>query len=254
MFQKNAKTPNKPRDAYTNKLIYIPESKQKINSDISEHQYFHNFIEPNYSISSQFDIRSRDDKRFQTRVDLLLERETNMRQGTFNPLHYKQHIKNNNPQNQLQDRPSLEDFTNQQNHNISYPQTPADRNNKPKQYMNVNNPSYMVQDNRMTFPAVHTTNLNNIYYKNNKESTLTPIIKYNNTLFTNKEKNIICTYKLLQNDIDPLSLLNNEAYTIGSLFNKYKSLSTIYSPQNPLHSNIAKTLQHLILIINNSVH
>jgi len=246
MFQKNAKNPNNPRDAYDNKLIYIPEGRQKINSDISEHQYFHNFIKPDYNISSQFDIRSRDDKRFQTRVDLLLERETNMRQGTFNTLQYKQHIENNIPADQVSSR----DLRNQPNSIITYPQTPAERNNKPKQYMNLNNPTNMRQENRMSFPTVNTTNLNNIYSKNNHGSNITPIINYNNSLFTNKEKNIICTYKLLQNDIDPLSLLSKDAYTIGSLFNKYKSLSSIYSPQNPLHSKISKTLQHLLLIIN----
>ena len=247
MFQKNGKTPNKPRDAYDNDIIYIPESKHKINSDISEHQYFHHFIEPNYNISSQFAIRSRDDKRFQTRVDLLLERETNMRQGTFNPLQYSQHIENNTPHNQVD--PPL-DSHKQPNSITAYPQTPAEQNNKPKQYMNLNNPNNMRQENRMSFPSVNTTNLNNIYYKNNSGKNITPIIKYNNSLFTNKEKNIICTYKLLQSDIDPLNLLNKDAYTVGSLFNKYKSLSSIYSPQNPLYSKIIKTLQHLLLIIN----
>ena len=75
MFQKTNNTPNTPRDTYQNDLIYIPESRAKINTDISEHQYFHNHIEPNYNITSQFDIQSKNDKRFQTRVDLLLERE-----------------------------------------------------------------------------------------------------------------------------------------------------------------------------------
>ena len=154
MFQKNAKTPNNVRDAYDNSLIYIPEGKQKINNDISEHQYFHNFIEPNYNISSQFDIRSRDDKRFQTKVDLLLERETNMRQGTFNPLQYKQHIENNIPQNKINYSQRSSDQPVKM-----YPHTPANQNNRPKQYMNLNNPNNMRQENRMTFPSTPSTNL-----------------------------------------------------------------------------------------------
>ena len=254
MFQKTDNTPNKPRDAYDNQLIYIPESKQKINSDISDRQYFHNFIEPNYNISSQFAIRSRDDERFQTRVDVLLERETNMRQGTFNPLQYKQHIEDNTPQNRVIQTLQREDFNNPKRYETTYPKTPAERNNKPKQYMNLNNPNNIREENRMNFPTALTTNSGNIYYKNNTKNNTTPVIKYNNSLFTNKEKNVIYEYKLLQDDIDPLSLLSKDAYTIGSLFNKYKSLNGLYSAQNPMRSKILKTLQHLLLITKYSVN
>lgn len=251
MFQKTGNNPNKPKDVYENELIYIPESKQKINTDLSQHQYFHNFIEPDYNISSQFAIRSRDDKRFQTRVDLLLERETEMRQGTFNPLIYKQHIENNTPQNNIQ-TPSKETFNNPPRYVTNYPKTPANQNNKPLNYLNLNNSDNIRRDNRMSSPPIYNTNLKNIYYQNNHTSNTTPVVKYNNSLFTNAEKNVICDFNLSQNDIDPLGLLSKEKYTVGSLFNKYKSLSNIYSTQNPLHNKIKKSLVQLLLIIQKS--
>ena len=100
MFQKNNKKNNyNEEEISANKLVYIPESRKKINTDLSKYQYFVNIIEPDYSVNLQFDQQSKDDKRFQTRVDLLLEREQEMRQGTFNPLLYKHNTDNNDPQN-----------------------------------------------------------------------------------------------------------------------------------------------------------
>lgn len=254
MFQKTGNTPNKLDEILDNNVIYIPEGKQKINDDILGRQYFMNFIEPDYNISSQFSIRSRDDKRFQTRVDLLLEREHEMRKGTFNPLLYKQHIENNVPQNQVTHiyTPSDKDFNKEDRYTTRYPQTPANPQNRALDYMNLNNQDDIEKANRLTNPPEYNTNSNNIYHNHDTSNSFTPVIKYNNTLFSKKEKTIIRHYKLKQTDFDPLLLLNKNNYTLGSLLNKYKSFKTLYSPQSPIYSSIVRAIQQLLFIIKQS--
>jgi len=251
MFQKTGHTINKLDEIADNNIIYIPEGKQKINSDILGRQYFKHFIEPNYNISSQFSIRSRDDKRFQTRVDLLLEREHEMRKGTFNPLLYKKNIENNVPQNQITHiyTPSEEDFNDNNRYTTQYPKTPANPQNRALDYMNLNNQRDIEKNNRLTNPPQYN---NDIYYNHNTSNSFTPAINYNNTLFSKKEKTIINHYKLKQTDFDPLKLLNKNNYTLGSLLTKYKSFKTLYSQQSPIYSSIIKATQQLLFIIKQS--
>ncbi len=251
MFQKTGYTINKLDEIADNDIIYMPEGKQKINNDILSRQYFKHFIEPNYNISSQFSIRSRDDKRFQTRVDLLLEREHEMRKGTFNPLLYKKHIENNVPQNQITHiyTPSEESFSRDNTYTTQYPKTPANPKNRALNYMNLNNQRDIEKNNRLTNPPEYT---NNTYYNHDTTNKFTPIIKYNNTLFSKKEKTIIHHYKLKQTDFDPLKLLDKNNYTLGSLLNKYKSFKSLYSNQSPIYSNILRAIQQLLFIIKQS--
>ena len=246
MFQNPHKINDK--EIKKNELIYIPESKRKINNDISKHQYFVNFIEPNYDVQNQFSIRSRDDKRFQTRVDLLLERESEMRQGTFNPLLYKHVIDNNNPQNSIEKKhtTSIEDLNKH-----SYSEKPSKFiNTKSLNYTNVINPEIVRRDNIMNLGTpIYKTNMNNIYTRDIKTQQQTPVITYKNSLFTLQEKITICNYHILQENIDPLFLLNKKTFTMGSLNTEYKTLYNMYSPQNPIKNKILKALKQIEFII-----
>ena len=255
MFQKTDKNPYNLDDINENKLIYIPESRQKINNDLSKYQYFINFIQPDYNVKTRFDIQSKDDKRFQTRVDLLLEREQEMRQGSFNPMMYKQHIENNNPQNLITKiyTPSEDRRNKQPGYTTKYPTTPANPLNRPINYMNINNHTNIYKDNNMGVDKqLYMTNLSNIYNTNDTAPGKTMAINYNNKLFTNNEKEVIHNYNLKQENIDPLYLLNKESYTIGSLNTKYKSLYHIYSKASPLYPKINKAIKQLDFIIKNT--
>ena len=263
MFQKTAKGPNKLIDFNENELLYIVGGQEKINSDISRHQYFANFIEPDYNISSQFAIRSRDDERFQTDVGVLMERETEMRQGTFNPNLYQHHLENNDPQNSItpQSQPQSYQQSHQQPHQqpqsqpkhrsskTKYPKTPANPHNRSLYYMNLNNSNHIQNDNRLNSTPIYETNNRNIYHSNVTAPGRTSIIKYNNTLFTLQEKQCILQNNLSQKDIDPVGLLTTQAYTIGSLLNKYKSFNSLYSKDSPIYSHIVKAYQQLHFIV-----
>ena len=268
MFQKTGKIPHNLNSFNENELIYITDGQEKINSDINQHQYFENFMEPNYNISSQFAIRSRDDKRFQTDVGVLMERETEMRQGTFNPNLYKHHLENNYPQNSIksqspprphtqsqpQTQPQTQSQTQTQPHTqhrsskITYPKTPANPHNRSLYYMNLNNSSHIQTDNRLNSAPIYETNNMNIYHSNNTAPGKTRIIKYNNTLFTIQEKQCILQNNLSQKDIDPVGLLTTHAYTVGSLLNRYKSFNSLYSKNSPIYPHIVKAYQQLHFI------
>ena len=254
MFQKNNKKNNyNEEEISANKLVYIPESRKKINTDLSKYQYFVNIIEPDYSVNLQFDQQSKDDKRFQTRVDLLLEREQEMRQGTFNPLLYKHNTDNNDPQNLVTQiyTPSQSTLDNQRSIISNYPKTPAGQYNKPVDYMNINNSFRIQKDNKMSISQPsYTTNFNNVFTENARPKNLkTPAIKYNNKLFTTNEKTIILNYNFDQENLDPLYLLNKEAYTIGSLLKKYLHLYTMYSKNSPLYNRINRAIKNQQFII-----
>mgnify|MGYP006081999485 FL=1 len=227
-------------------LIYIPESKSKINKDIAKHQYFSNFIQPDYNVQNQFAIRSREDGRFQTRVDLLLERETEMRQGTFNPLLYKHVGENNEPQNSVNyiQTPSIEEFD-----KIKY-SSPKFITTKPENYTSIISPGIVQRDNIMNLgQSVYKTNLDNIYTQPVKTPQKSNVIQYKNSLFSLNEKITIYNYHIKQDNIDPLLLLNKKAYTMGSLNNEYKTLHPLYSVSNPLKNKILKALKQIEFII-----
>ena len=254
MFQKNnKKTQYTEEEISANKLVYIPESRKKINNDLSKYQYFLNIIEPDYSVKLQFDQQSKNDTRFQTRVDLLLEREQEMRQGTFNPLLYKHHVDNNDPQNLVTKiyTPSQSTLDNQQSIISNYPKTPANPHNRPMDYMNINTPLRIQKDNNMFMQTPsYTTNFNNVFTENKQTKNLkTAAITYNNRLFTVNEKTIILNYNLAQENLDPLYVLNKEAYTIGSLLKKYLHLYTMYSKNSPLYNKINRAIKNHQFII-----
>jgi len=228
MFQKSDKFPNIDNEV----KLYVSEGKDKLNKDLRDRQYFMNFIPPDFNVMKEFSVDSHTDSRFQNSIEDLWEKEKELRQGTFNPLMYRHHIENDDPQNSL-------DYLNPG-------REPYDPSKEMKQYSSqLDNPDtspYLINSNILYTPA---KSVREEQHKNN----FTPIITYNNSLFTFEEKQTISKNQLNQQHIDPMNLLNKQPYTIGSLLIKYKELYGLYPPQNPIKKNIAKAIQTLLFII-----
>lgn len=228
MFQKSDKYPSHENEV----LLYVSEGKDKLNEDLRNRQYFMNFIPPNFNVTKEFSKDSSTDSRFQNKIEDLWEKEKELRQGTFNPLMYKHHIENNDPQNSLDYlNPGREAYD-----PTTEMKTYSSQNNRP------DTSPYLINSNLLYTPV---KSIREEQHKNN----FTPRITYNNNLFTFREKQIISDNQFTQKNIDPLKLLNKTPYTIGALRNKYQQLYGLYPPQNPIKKEIAKAIQILLFII-----
>tara|TARA_B110000211_G_C14092313_1_gene559861 strand:- start:5214 stop:5924 length:711 start_codon:yes stop_codon:yes gene_type:complete len=228
-------------------VMYIPHSKEKINNDLAAHQYFYNMIEPNYNVLANFSLSSKTDERFKTRVDSLLEREIEMRQGTFCGLEYNH--------KQL---PSIDTGSRTIINNtlpLEYKTVSKPTSYTPElEYVSILSPGILSRQNAMPIfkNSIDSKNIGLQSFKNplgNFTNEISSKITYKNKLFSTREKNIICIRKMKQHDIDPLRLLDKKAIPLANLLVQYQNLYGLYHNSNPLKKNIGRARENIIYIL-----
>ena len=261
---KNEKEESKER--FKSTLLYVPEGRQKLNKDLVKRQYFHNFIAPNPNAMKEFDKNSLDDERFQDKIDVLLEKEIQTRQNTFNPMEYLKKNKlppiNNEMAQSTSNMPSYNTL------NIPPPIITPDKpaplskstmKDKPMDYAPIQSRSMMQNMNMM--PASNTLDYTHLGVQkismidglNSRKQYKTPIITYNNKFFTEDEKHQICINHFSQDDFDPFMMLSKESLTIRSLQQQYLNLLNLYQPGHYLRERISKALQYIDQVINKTM-
>jgi len=257
---KNEKDESKER--FKSTLLYVPEGRKKLNKDLVKRQYFHNFIAPDPDAMKKFDKNSLDDERFQDKIDVLLEKEIQTRQNTFNPMEYLKKNKlppiNNEMAQSTSNMPSYNTL------NIPPPIITPDKpaplskstmKDKPMDYAPIQSRSMMQNMNMM--PASNTLDYTHIGVQkismigglNSRKQYKTPIITYNNKFFTEDEKHQICINHFSQDDFDPFMMLSKESLTIRSLNQQYLNLLKLYQPGHYLRERISKALQYIDQVI-----
>ena len=257
---KNEKDESKER--FKSTLLYVPEGRKKLNKDLVKRQYFHNFIAPDPDAMKKFDKNSLDDERFQDKIDVLLEKEIQTRQNTFNPMEYLKKNKlppiNNEMAESTSNMPSYNTL------NIPPPIITPDKpaplskstmKDKPMDYAPIQSRSMMQNMNMM--PASNTLDYTHIGVQkismigglNSRKQYKTPIITYNNKFFTEDEKHQICINHFSQDDFDPFMMLSKESFTIRSLQQQYINLLNLYQPGHYLRERISKALQYIDQVI-----
>lgn len=262
---KNEKKELKQR--FKSALLYVPEGRKKLNKDLVKRQYFHNFIAPNPEAMKEFDKNSLDDDRFQDKIDVLLEKEIQTRQNTFNPMEYLK-------KNKL---PPLDNEMAQSTHNMpSYntinipqpiliPDKPAPLNkstmkDRPMDYAPIHsramiqNMNTMPISNTLDYTQLGVQKISMINGLNSRRQFKTPVVKYNNKFLTDAEKHQICINHFSQEDFDPFRMLSKEAFTIRSLQQQYLNLLNLYQPGHHLRERISKALQYIGEVITNTMN
>lgn len=262
---KNEKKESKEK--YESVLLYVPEGRKKINKDLVKRQYFHNFISPNPEAMKEFDKNSLDDTRFQGKIDELLDKEIQTRQNTFNPMEYLKKNKLPPANNEMSYNTSNMPSYNTLNipPPIITPEKPAPlskstMNDKPMDYAPIQSRAMMQNMNMM--PASNTLDYTQLGVQkismsnglNSRKQFKTPIIQYNNKLFSSDEKYQICINHFSQEDFDPFMMLSKESFTIRSLQQQYMNLLKLYRPGHHLRDRIVKALQYISLVITKTMN
>lgn len=253
------------KQKFESALLYVPQGRKKINKDLVKRQYFHNFIAPNPEAMKEFDKNSGDDVRFQDKIDILLDKEIQTRQNTFNPMEYLK--KNKLPPIDNEMAHSTSSMPNYTTLNIPppilTPNKPAPiskstMKDKPLRYAPIQSSSMMSNMNMM--PATNTLDYTHLGVQkismsdglNSRKQFKTPIVTYNNKFFTQAEKHEICINHFSQEDFDPFLMLSKDTYTIRSLQQRYRNLLKLYQPGHHLRGGISKALEYINQVINNT--
>ena len=262
---KSEKTESKQR--FDSALLYVPEGRKKINKDLVKRQYFHNFIAPNPAAMKEFDKNSLDDTRFQDKIDVLLEKEIQTRQNTFNPMEYLK--KNKLPPADNEMAHSTSNMPNYNTLNIPPPIITPDKpaplskstmKDKPMDYAPIQSRAMMQNMNMM--PASNTLDYTHLGVQkismsgglNSRKQFKTPIVTYNNKFFTEDEKHQLCINHFSQEDFDPFMMLSKEAFTIRSLHQEYLNLLKLYQPGHHLRNRITKAIQYINQVISKTMN
>ena len=258
---------NESKQRFDSALLYVPEGRKKINKDLVNRQYFHNFIAPNPAAMKEFDKNSLDDTRFQDKIDILLEKEIETRQNTFNPMEYLK--KNKLPPVDNEIAQSSSNMPNYNTLNIPPPIITPDKpaslrkstmKDKPMDYAPIQSRAMMQNMNMM--PASNTLDYTHLGVQkismsdglNSRKQFKTPIVTYNNKFFSSDEKHQICINHFSQEDFDPFMMLSKEAFTIRSLHQEYLNLLKLYQPGHHLRNRITKAIQYINQVITKTMN